>query len=107
HTAQRAARTAEDLQFRARLAEKVADLRFQCRKQRTGDRVAGTGLPVLYGGLSMPVVIQELIVTAEVEQRISTQSTRQGGQGSELDREELIRECIEQVMKQLERQQEK
>jgi hypothetical protein len=55
----------------------------------------------------MPIVIQELIVTAEVEQRISTQSTREGAAASHLDREELIRECTEQVLKQLERQHER
>lgn len=55
----------------------------------------------------MPIVIQELIVTAEVEQRISTQSAREGGDGGQLDREELVRECTEQVLKQLERQRER
>ena len=55
----------------------------------------------------MPIVIQELIVTAEVEQRIATQSPREGGQARLLDREELIRECVEQVLRQLERQREK
>jgi hypothetical protein len=55
----------------------------------------------------MPVVIHELIVTAEVEQRIATESSRVAGAPSQLDREELIRECTEQVLKQLERQHEK
>jgi len=55
----------------------------------------------------MPIIIQELIVTAEVEQRLVTQSPREGGQGALLDREELIRECTEQVLKQLERQRER
>ncbi len=55
----------------------------------------------------MPVVIHELIVTAEVEQRISTASSREGGESQSIDREELIRECTEQVLKQLQRQKER
>ena len=55
----------------------------------------------------MPIVIQELIVTAEVEQRIGTQEARVGGAAGQMDREELVRECVEEVMKQLERQREK
>ena len=55
----------------------------------------------------MPVVIHELVVTAEVSQRIATESTKLSEGPSKLDREELIRECAEQVLKQLERQHEK
>ena len=55
----------------------------------------------------MPVVIHELVVTAEVEQRISTQSRREDGQAGALDKEELIRECTEAVLKQLERRRER
>jgi homoserine kinase len=55
----------------------------------------------------MPVVIHELVVTAELEQKISTEKERDTAQARPLDREELIRECVEQVMKQLQRQQER
>ncbi|WP_185231375.1 DUF5908 family protein [Teredinibacter franksiae] len=55
----------------------------------------------------MPIVIHELVVTAEVEQRISTEAQRQGGERSAFDREELVRECAEQVMKQLQRERER
>ncbi|WP_432695150.1 DUF5908 family protein [Marinobacterium sp. YM272] len=55
----------------------------------------------------MPIVIHELVVTAEVEQRISTESNRESGERQSIDREELIRECTEQVLKQLQRQKER
>lgn len=55
----------------------------------------------------MAIVIHELIVTAEVEQRINTEGQREGSTQGMLDREELIRECTEQVLKQLERQRER
>ena len=55
----------------------------------------------------MPVVIHELVVTAELEQKIGTE-TQSGNSSSQLlDRETLIRECTEQVLKQLERQRER
>lgn len=55
----------------------------------------------------MPIVIHELVVTAELEQKIGTSSDNQGAQPKSLDREEIIRECVEQVLKQLERQKER
>ena len=55
----------------------------------------------------MPLVIHELVVTAEVEQRISTERARDGAEASPLDTEEIVRECVEEVLKQLERRAEK
>lgn len=55
----------------------------------------------------MPVVIHELVVTAELEQKLSTEGQRESAPGKLLDREDLIRECTEQVLKQLERRQER
>ncbi len=55
----------------------------------------------------MPIVIHELVVTAELEQKIGTSSDNQDAPSKRLDREEIIRECTEQVIKQLERQKER
>lgn len=53
----------------------------------------------------MPLVIHELIVTAETQQ--TPQSKQQAISEPPLDKEELIRECVEEVIKQLARERER
>ncbi|WP_158538013.1 MULTISPECIES: DUF5908 family protein [Corallincola] len=54
----------------------------------------------------MPIVIDELIVTAEVTSPSGAETTTEQAL-SDLDREQLIRECVDEVLAVLERQSER
>jgi phenylpyruvate tautomerase PptA (4-oxalocrotonate tautomerase family) len=58
----------------------------------------------------MPIVIHELVVTAQVKRSASSQSdasSRKQEQQRQLDKQAIIKECTEAVLKQLERQRER
>lgn len=55
----------------------------------------------------MPIVIDELIVTAKVMQSPNREADRQSRGRDSFEKEALIQECVEQVLRQLDRKQER
>lgn len=56
----------------------------------------------------MPVEIMELIVRANVQESAATESASDsGGQGGNADQKTIIEECVEQVLKILQRREER